>query len=200
MDTMNPLTQVNIYHETANGFRGISIGDELYRNRTLCITGPIDSNLALQTCELISLLDREDGDEPITLHISSPGGSVSAGLAIIDAMKMARHPVRTVCLETAASMAAAIFIMGDERLMLHHSELMIHDPLIAENPGGSALEFQRRSQRLLECREMMAGLMAERSGLSIEKVYELTRQDTYLDVDSAVELGFADGEFGSERG
>lgn len=186
-NTFNPL----IIRETSSGIERTGICDEMLRRRELIVAGDIESDMAMSICQLILHLEREDPSSPITVYVSSPGGQVSAGLAIYDALRSVSCPVRTVCTELAASMGSVIFMAGDEREMLPHAEIMIHDPLIPQGAGGSALALQETSRRLMARRKTLNGILAERSGLTLKRVQSLTAKDTYLDAERAVELGFA---------
>lgn len=177
--------------ETARGIALTSIYDEMLSRRELSVTGQVTSEMAFDICQQLLQLEHADAAAEITLYVASPGGSVSAGLAIVDTMRTISCPVRTVCLDTAASMGAIIFVSGDRREMFPHAELMIHDPLI-QNAGGSALSVQETSRRLMGLRRTLSQILADRSGLSVKRVQTLTAKDTFLTAERAVELGFAD--------
>lgn len=177
--------------ETSRGIALTSIYDEMLARRELSVTGPVTQDMAFDVCQQLLQLEYADPKAEVTLYVASPGGSVSAGLAIVDAMRTIACPVRTVCLDTAASMGAIIFVSGDRREMFPHAELMIHDPLI-ENAGGSALSVQETSRRLMGLRRTLSQILAERSGLSVKRVQTLTARDTFLTAERACELGFAD--------
>ena len=147
--------------------------------------------MAHDLCQQIRLLDATDPSRPITIFVASAGGSVRSGLAIYDAMRLASCPIRTVCLEFAASMGAVIFMGGDNRRMAPHAELMIHDPLIPQGAGGSALALQETSRRLMQTRKTLTQILSDRSGLTPKRIQSLTAKDTYLSAERAVELGFA---------
>lgn len=134
--------------ETARGIALTSIYDEMLSRRELSVTGAIDAAMAFDICQQLLQLERDDASAEVTLYVTSPGGSVSAGLAIVDAMRTIACPVRTVCLDTAASMGAIIFVSGDRREMFPHAELMIHDPLIQNagvKPDAGGASSSRRS-------------------------------------------------------
>ena len=180
-----------IIRETSAGLERTGIYDEMLRERRLVVLGEVEPAMAMDICQHVLRLEREDPVSPITVYVSSPGGSVSAGLAIYDALRTVSCPVRTVCTELAASMGSIIFMAGDEREMLPHAELMIHDPLIPQGAGGSALAVQETSRRLMARRKTLNGILAERSGLALKRIQALTAKDTYLDAGRALELGFA---------
>lgn len=177
--------------ETARGIALTSIYDEMLSRRELSVTGAVDAAMAFDICQQLLQLEHDDPSAEVTLYVASPGGSVSAGLAIVDTMRTIACPVRAVCLDTAASMGAIIFVCGDRREMFPHAELMIHDPLI-QNAGGSALSVQETSRRLMGLRRTLSQILADRSGLSVKRVQSLTARDTFLTAERACELGFAD--------
>lgn len=180
-----------IVRETSAGLERTGIYDEMLRERRLTVLGEVEPAMAMDICQHVLRLEREEPVSPITVYVSSPGGGVSAGLAIYDALRTVSCPVRTVCTELAASMGSIIFMAGDEREMLPHAELMIHDPLIPQGAGGSALAVQETSRRLMARRKTLNGILAERSGLTLKRIQALTAKDTYLDAGRALELGFA---------
>lgn len=177
--------------ETARGITLTSIYDEMLSRRELSVTGDVNSAMAFDVCQQLLQLEHEDPSAEITLYVSTPGGDVSAGLAIMDTMCTISCPVRTVCLDMAASMGAIIFVSGDRREMFPNAELMIHDPLI-QNVSGSALSVQETSRRLMGLRRTLSQILADRSGLSVKRVQSLTARDTFLTAERACELGFTD--------
>lgn len=189
--TAIPETNPLIIRETSAGLERTTIYDELLRERSLVVAGEIEPGMAMGTCQHLMRLEREDPSSPVTVYVSSPGGQVGAGLAIFDALRTISCPIRTVCTELAASMGSIVFMAGDEREMLPHAEIMVHDPLIPQGAGGSALAVQETSRRLMSLRRRLNGILAERSGLSLKRIQSLTAKDTYLDAERAVELGFA---------
>ena len=184
---ISPLTM----RESARGITLTSVYDEMLARRELSVVGDINSSMAHDLCQQIRLLAATVPAAPITIFIASPGGNVRAGLAIYDTMRLVTCSIHTICLELAASMGAIIFMGGDERRMAPHAELMIHDPLIPQGAGGSALALQETSRRLMQTRKALTHILSERSGLSAKRVQTLTAKDTYLSAERAVELGFA---------
>ena len=192
MDTNHsPIISPLTMRESARGITLTSIYDEMLARRELSVMGNIETPMAHDLCQQIRLLEATDPAAPITVFIASPGGNVRAGLAIYDTMRLAACPIHTICLELAASMGAIVFMGGDERRMAPHAELMIHDPLIPQGAGGSALALQETSRRLMQTRKALTHILSERSGLSAKRVQTLTAKDTYLSAERAVELGFA---------
>ncbi len=184
---ISPLTM----RESARGITLTSVYDELLARRELSVVGDINSAMAHDLCQQIRLLETANPTAPITVFVASPAASVRAGLAIYDTIRLSPCPIHTVCLEFAASMGAIVFMGGDERRMAPHAELMIHDPLIPQGAGGSALALQETSRRLMQTRKALTQILSDRSGLTAKRVQTLTAKDTYLSAERAVELGFA---------
>ena len=180
-----------ILRDTSSGVQSIGVLDRMRELRELAVTGPIDRAMAFDVCQQLLDLEREDPAAEIRVYVSSPGGEVTAGLAIYDAMRQVSCPVRTICMDSAASMGAVIFMAGDERELFPHAELMIHDPLSPSGAGGSALGVQEMSRRLMGTRRTLNTILAERSGLTLAKVQRLTGKDTFLSAERACEHGFA---------
>ena len=184
--------QPQIIRETAEGLNRLDIRDEMLDQRVLELMTSVDAESCAVVIRGLLHLQRQDSTTPITLYINSPGGEVQSGLALYDVMQAVSCPIRTVCLGMAASMGALLFIAGDEREILPHSRVMIHDPLIGAGAGGSALSVKARADDLMRIRDITAGVIARHSGISIERVFELTASDTYFEAEEAVEAGLAD--------
>ena len=184
--------QPQIIRETAEGLNRLDIRDEMLDQRVLELMTSVDAESCAVVIRGLLHLQRQDSTTPITLYINSPGGEVQSGLALYDVMQAVSCPIRTVCLGMAASMGALLFIAGDEREILPHSRVMIHDPLIGAGAGGSALSVKARADDLMRIRDITAGVIARHSGMSIERVFELTASDTYFEAEEAVEVGLAD--------
>ena len=184
--------QPQIIRETAEGLNRLDIRDEMLDQHVLELMTSVDAESCAVVIRGLLHLQRQDSTTPITLYINSPGGEVQSGLALYDVMQAVSCPIRTVCLDMAASMGALLFIAGDEREILPHSRVMIHDPLIGAGAGGSALSVKARADDLMRIRDITAGVIARHSGMSIERVFELTASDTYFEAEEAVEAGLAD--------
>ena len=182
--------QPQIIRETAEGLNRLDIRDEMLDQRELELMTSVDAESCAVVIRGLLHLQRQDPTMPITLYINSPGGEVQSGLALYDVMQAVSCPIRTVCLGMAASMGALLFIAGDEREILPHSRVMIHAPLIGA--GGSALSVKARADDLMRIRDITAGVIARHSGMSVERVFELTASDTYFEAEEAVEAGLPD--------
>ena len=181
-----------IIRETSEGTARIPIADTMFQRREIWLTGEITSEVADAVIAQILHLDAEDPDAEITLYIDSPGGSVTAGLSIYDVMQAVSADIHTVCVGTAASMAAVLFASGDRREILRHGEVMIHDPLVSGGISGSALTVQDKSNRLMEKRKVLSSILAEHTGKSVKQIYKVTAKDTYFGAEEAVAFGLAD--------
>ncbi len=186
----NP-NETKIIRESSYGYHLIPIQDEMLSHREVELVGEVDADAVNALIRQLRYLQREDPKAPVTLYINSPGGNVDCGMALYDVMRAVSCPVRTVCMGLAASMAALLFISGAERDMLPHSRLMIHDPLIVQT-GGSALKLKAVSDDLMETRQIIARVIAEHSGKSMEEILARTASDCYFRAEAAVEFGLAD--------
>lgn len=185
-------TTPHILKETHKGLSRYSIEDEMLQHREIQCMGEINTNSVNSLINQIRYLYKQDKDAEITIYINSGGGEVTSGLALYDVMCAVKCPIRTVCLGTAASMAAVIFSTGDKREMLPHSRVMIHDPLIPSGVGGSALQIESISNSILRTRKTIAEILALNTGKNLEEIYEKTAVDTYFYGEEAVEFGLAD--------
>lgn len=186
------MTEPRIIKETSSGTSFSEIRDEMFSDREILCVGEINSVTVNSLINQIRYLAKSDPEKEITMYINSPGGEVSSGLAFYDVMKAVKCPIRTVCVGTAASMAAVLFASGSERDMLPHARIMIHDPLIIGGAGGSALAMKRLSDDLLRTREIMCGILAEHTGRTLEEIYEKTASDSFFYADEAIKFGLAD--------
>ena len=182
----------NIIRETSEGLNQIPIQDILFQRREVECIGEITEDSVAALILQLRYLHREAPEQEITMYINSPGGEVSSGLALYDVMKAIQCPIRTVCVGTAASMAAILFLSGDKRDMLTHSKVMIHDPLIPGGIGGSALKVDAVARTLMQTRQTIADTISRHTGKSLEDVLARTASDSYFDAEQAVEWGLAD--------
>lgn len=190
---MNPyLITPNIIKETAEGTTYCPIQDELFtKHRSVEVAGEITRESVYSLILQLRYLRHADPVKEITMYINSPGGSVSDGLALYDVMAAVKCPIRTVCVGMAASMGALLFAAGDERDILPHARVMIHDPLTT-GISGSALGVEEASRRLMETRQTVAEILAKHTGHSIEEVFEKTKTDSFFSAGEAVAWRLAD--------
>ena len=187
VSTYSPL----ILHETCEGIQRFDVRDQMLADRQIELAGPIDASSVACAARCLLHLQKCDPQAPVTLFINSPGGEVQSGLALYDVMRAISCPVHTVCIGTAASMAALLFVAGDRRDMLPHSRVMIHDPLIGAGAGGSALSVKARADDLMRIRDITAEVISRHTGMTLEQVFALTASDTYFEAEAAVDAGLA---------
>lgn len=185
----------NILKETVRGVEAVRIEDELFLSRKIFLTDEVHAESSNELIKQLMYLEREDDSAEITLYINSPGGEVISGLAVYDYIQLMKAPVRTVCLGTAASMGAILFLAGETRQMLSHTRLMIHDPSYSHRDigGRKPHEIQHELDKLNETREALARIIAEKTGKSIGEIYKVTADDTYYSAEEAVDFGLATG-------
>ena len=185
-----------IIRETEKGYSTQQADDILFTNRRLFIDNEISSEYVGMLIRCLMTLELEGKDE-ITLYINTPGGEVLSGLALYDYIMGMKVPVKTVCVGAAYSMGAIIFLAGDKREMLPHTRIMIHDPAYSSNNigGKKPHEILRQVDKLMESREALAKIIAERTGKDIEEIYKVTMEDSYFNIDEAIDFGIATGVY-----
>lgn len=181
-----------VMKETSSGYFFSEIRDEMFRAREVECVGEINDESVYSLCRQLRQLEREDPHGEITMFINSPGGAVTSGLALYDVMAGLACPIRTVCLGTAASMGSILFVAGAKREILPHGRVMIHDPLRVMDGRVTALQLEEESRQLLQTRETLCKILSERTGRTIEEIYEKTKRDSYFSAGEAVEFGLAD--------
>ena len=155
-----------IIRETANGMGQLSQETRLFEDRCLYLTEEVTRDNCTELIKSLMILDREAPGTPITLYINSPGGSVTDGLGLYDTIRILKSPVNTVCLGLAASMGAVLFLAGEERLMLPHAKVMIHDASYGggDFAGLKPAEIQKKTDDLMETCKVLRKIVAERTG------------------------------------
>ena len=182
----------SVLYETAKGAQPIPVAAYAFENGEIHITGPIDDELARNFIMLLRLAAKMGRE--LKIFVNSPGGSVSAGLAMFDAMKDYPFRIDIYVAGTAASMAAVLVAGGKKghRFMMPHSKMMIHEPLIAGGMGGSASSIQRTAESILETKRTINGLLAEFTGKTIREIDKNTAYDNYFNAKEAVAFGLCD--------
>lgn len=183
----------NIIYETVRGIDRVSIEDEMLKNRKIFFVEEVNEKSTNELIKQLMYLEQAECGEEITLYINSPGGEVTSGLAVYDVIRLMESPVNTVCIGTAASMGAILFLSGKRRGMLPHTRLMIHDPSYGSgNFGGKkSHEIQHELDKLNETREALAEIIAEKTGKSMDEIYQVTAEDTYYSAKEALGFGLA---------
>lgn len=181
-----------VIERTSRGERSYDIYSRLLKDRIILLCGEINDALANSVVAQLLFLAAEDAEKEIYLYINSPGGSVTAGMAIYDTMNLISPPVYTICIGLAASMAAFILASGEKgkRFALPNSEILIHQPL--GGAKGQATEIQIAAKHILRIRERINRILAEKTGKSIETIANDTERDNYMFAEEAKAYGIVD--------
>ena len=176
-----------VVEQTNRGERSYDIYSRLLKDRIVFLGGEIDDTTANLVVAQLLFLEMEDPDADISLYINSPGGSVTAGMAIYDTMQYIRPQVRTVCVGMAASMGAFLLMAGEKgkRLALPNSEVMIHQPL--GGAQGQATDVAIRAEWLMKTKEKMIRMMADMTGQDLEKVRADVERDYFMSAQEALD-------------
>ena len=182
-----------VVEQSERGGRSYDIYSRLLKDRIIFLGGPIDDNVANAVIAQMLFLEAEDPDKDIHLYINSPGGVVTAGMAIYDTMQYIKPDVSTICVGSAASMGAVLLTAGakGKRYALPHARVMIHQPL--GGVQGQASEIEIHAREILRMREELNGILASRSGQDIEVVARDTDRDNFMSAQDAVEYGLIGG-------
>ncbi|GAA6236765.1 MULTISPECIES: ATP-dependent Clp endopeptidase proteolytic subunit ClpP [Apilactobacillus] len=181
-----------VIEQSSNGERAYDIYSRLLKDRIIMLSGPIEDNMANTVIAQLLFLDAQDSDKDIYLYINSPGGVVTAGMAIYDTMKFIKADVQTIVMGMAASMASVLASSGTKgkRFALPHSEVLIHQP--SGGAQGQQTEIEIAAESILKTRHMINEILAENSGQSIEKINHDTERDHYLSAQESVDYGLID--------
>ena len=182
-----------VIEQTSRGERSYDIYSRLLKDRIIFLGEEVNDVSASVIVAQLLFLEAEDPSKDIQLYINSPGGSVTAGMAIYDTMKYIKCDVSTICLGMAASMGAFLLAGGTKgkRFALPHSQIMIHQP--SGGAQGQQTEIEIAAKEILKARKMINKLLAEHSGQPLEKIDRDTERDNYLSAQQAVDYGLIDG-------
>ena len=177
---------------TPRGERYFDLFSKLMGDRIVMITEPIDDHMMGVIVSQLLYLEAEDSSEPIHMYISSPGGSVMAGLAILDTMQLISAPVHTYALGMVASMAAVLFTCGEpgHRYVLPNAEVMIHQPLGGAQGQASDIEIQ--ANHIISLKKRLYAIIAEATGNSVKTIEKASDRDNYFVAAEAIKFGLAD--------
>jgi ATP-dependent Clp protease protease subunit len=181
-----------VIEQTPRGERSFDIYSRLLKERVIFIVGPIEDHMANLVVAQLLFLESENPDKDISLYINSPGGSVTAGLAIYDTMQFIKPHISTLCIGQAASMGAVLLAAGEKgkRFSLPHSRVMIHQPLGGYQ--GQASDIDIHAKEILKIREQLNQLLAHHTGQSIDTIDKDTERDNFMGAETAVEYGLID--------
>jgi len=183
---------ITIIEETHRGERAWDIYSRLLNDRIIFLGTPIDDFVANAVIAQLLYLESEDADKEITIYINSPGGVVSAGLAIYDTIRYVRSPVSTICLGQAASMGAYLLAAGTKgmRRALPHSRIMIHQPLGGYQ--GQASDIEIHAREILNTKQRLNEILAKHTGQDVDRISRDTERDKFLSAVEAKEYGLVD--------
>lgn len=187
-----------VVEQTSRGERAYDIYSRLLKERVVFLVGPVEDNVANLIVAQLLFLESENPDKDIHLYINSPGGSVTAGLAIYDTMQFIKPDVSTLCVGQAASMGALLLAGGaaQKRYCLPHSRVMIHQPLGGFQ--GQATDIDIHAREILKAREQLNHILAKHTGQPLEKIQQDTERDHFLSSEEASNYGLIDSVL-SER-
>ena len=181
-----------VVEDSGRGERAYDIYSRLLKDRIIFLGGAIEDHMANLVIAQLLFLESEDPDRDIHLYVNSPGGVVTAGMAIYDTMQYLKAPVSTICVGQAASMGAVLLAAGapGKRYALPHARIMIHQPLGGFQ--GQATDINIHAQEILRMRESLNGLLAKHCGQDIEKIAADTERDFFMDSEAACNYGIID--------
>ena len=181
-----------VVESTSRGERAFDIYSRLLKERIIFLTGPIDDNLSNLVVAQLLFLESEDPKADISLYINSPGGSVTAGLSILDTMNFIRPSVSTLCVGQAASMGAVLLSGGEKkkRFCLSNARVMIHQPLGSFQ--GQATDFDIQAREILSIRSRLNQILSKNTGQTIKKIQTDTERDNFMQPEDAKKYGLID--------
>ena len=181
-----------VIEQTARGERSFDIYSRLLKERIIFLVGQVEDYMANLVVAQLLFLESENPDKDIHLYINSPGGSVTAGMAIYDTMQFIKADVSTMCIGQAASMGSLLLTAGakDKRFCLPHSRVMIHQPLGGFQ--GQASDIDIHAKEILLVRDRLNKILSHHTGQAVEKIQQDTDRDNFLSAEDAVEYGLVD--------
>jgi ATP-dependent Clp protease protease subunit len=181
-----------VIEQTSRGERAYDIYSRLLKDRIIMLGSAIDDSVANSLVAQLLFLEAEDPDKDISIYINSPGGSITAGMAIFDTMQFIKPDIQTICIGMSASMGAFLLAAGTKgkRYALPNAEVMIHQPL--GGAQGQATEIEIAAKRILFLREKLNTILSERTGQSIDVIAADTERDNFMTAERAKEYGLID--------
>jgi ATP-dependent Clp protease protease subunit len=182
-----------VVEQTARGERSYDIYSRLLQERIVFVTGPIDDTLANIVIAQLLFLEKQDPDRDVDLYVNSPGGSVSAGLAMFDTMQLIKPDVATICAGLAASAASLLLTGGapGKRMALPYSKILIHQPSIGQ-VGGQATDIEIHARELLATRRIIAGIYERTTHKPVDEILRDLERDFYMSAEEAQAYGIID--------
>ncbi|MFZ2531818.1 MAG: ATP-dependent Clp protease proteolytic subunit [Streptococcus suis] len=183
-----------VIEQTSRGERSYDIYSRLLKDRIIMLTGPVEDNMANSIIAQLLFLDAQDPTKDIYLYVNTPGGSVSAGLAIVDTMNFIKADVQTIVMGTAASMGTIIASSGTKgkRFMLPNAEYMIHQPMGGTGGGTQQTDMAIAAEHLLKTRNKLEKILAENSGKTVKQIHKDAERDYWMSAEETLAYGFID--------
>ena len=183
-----------VVEKSGRGERAYDIYSRLLKDRIIFLGGQVDDDSANLIIAQMLFLSNEDSKNDISFYINSPGGSITAGLAVYDTMQFLRCNVATYCIGQAASMGAVLLAAGTagKRFLLNNSRILLHQPLISGVLTGPATDLEIQAKEILRLRERLYGIIAQHTGNNAEKIEKDCDRNLWLEADEAIEYGLAD--------
>lgn len=184
----------SVVEQTHRGERGWDIFSRLLKDRIIFLGTPVSDDVANSIIAQLLYLESEDPDKEISLYINSPGGSVTAGMAIYDTMQYVNPEISTICMGQAASMGALLLTAGQagKRFALPNSRILIHQPLMRGGMGGQATDIDIQAREILRLRERLNQILVDHTGQSMERIEKDTDRDYYMSAPEAKAYGLID--------
>ncbi|HFU4001475.1 TPA: ATP-dependent Clp protease proteolytic subunit [Streptococcus suis] len=183
-----------VIEQTSRGERSYDIYSRLLKDRIIMLTGPVQDNMANSIIAQLLFLDAQDPTKDIYLYVNTPGGSVSAGLAIVDTMNFIKADVQTIVMGTAASMGTIIASSGakGKRFMLPNAEYMIHQPMGGTGGGTQQTDMAIAAEHLLKTRNKLEKILADNSGKTVKQIHKDAERDYWMTAEETLAYGFID--------
>ncbi len=183
-----------VVEQTSRGERSYDIYSRLLNDRIIMLSDQVNDATASVIVAQLLYLESQDSEKDISLYINSPGGSVTAGMAIYDTMNYIKCDVSTICIGMAASMGAFLLSSGakGKRIALPNSEIMIHQPLIGGGLGGQQTDIMIHAKNLERTRDRLEEIIAANTGKSVEEIHSACERDNYMTAQEALEFGLID--------
>ena len=192
----------NVVEETPQGARGWDIFSRLLKDRIIFLGMPVNDQISNSIIAQLLFLESDDPEKEISLYINTPGGSVTAGMAIYDTMQYIRPDISTICMGQAASMGAVILAAGtaEKRFALPNSRILIHQPMVKSGIGGQATDIDIQADEILRMRERINDILVEHTGQDKERIEQDTDRDYFMSAKEAQEYGIIDEVIAGKEG
>ncbi len=183
-----------VIENSSRGERAYDLFSRLLRERIVLVNGPVEDQMANLVVAELLFLASENSSQPINMYINSPGGVITAGLAIYDTLRSLRCPVSTTCVGLAASFGTILLMAGDpgRRYALPHARIHMHQPLVQGGPGGQATDIEIFAREMLQTRSVINEIMALHTGKPLEVIQRDTDRDFWMSAEAAKEYGIID--------